>query len=395
MEQQKVVMKKQKCGRGNRGSGEADGRHAAMKKPKETHKAGGGVAAGLVRVHSPSRRPSLLISLDPLLLMESHLGDRFVPNDKTQVALRPTDAEGAKAFLARLTPEELEALRQLKEEFPDLCLGFTDSFLMKFIWARKLDINRAAEVIREHIQWRKEWDLEHVNVDAVEAYLDSGVCYWVPGLYSRQGYSASFMVPRNLDLSMWRKIGSQGMLHAAYYVTDLAGDHDIDIARQGTMLVIDFAGASWSDLMSAVKGEGDFDLSKLIDSGQNHMPSRVRDVILLNPPWWIRVLLNIVKPLLKSNLRKKIHSCRSSELSQYFTPDNILSEWGGQRKFDQKAWAHSVLQLRPDLSEGKYIDPSPRSEEAIRRYTGAQAIGTANGVASIAKAFSTPGKAEA
>ena len=315
--------------------------------------------------------------------------------DKTDVRLTPAGSDGAKAFLERLTAEEIAALKELKKRVPELVEGRTDSFLMKFLWARKLDISRAIEVLEAHLKWREEWQLDKLDVDAVEAYLRSGVSYWVPGLYSREGYSATFIVPRKLDLDVWQKHGTQGMLHATYFVTDLAGDHDIDIARQGTVVVFDFSGASWTDLLRAVQGEGNFDLSKLIDSGQNHMPSRVRDVILLNAPWWIRMLLGIVKPLLKSNLRKKIHSCKSSELPNYFTPENIPAEWGGERKFDLNQWTDDILAARPELSEGKYIDASTRSDAAIRAYTGTKALSHSKHSASVSKALAKHSHAEA
>lgn len=315
--------------------------------------------------------------------------------NKSEVRLSPSGSKGARKFVEALTEEELRALKALKQEEPELCEGQSDSFLMKFIWARKLDIRRAAEVLRDHMVWRKEWDMENLDIKAIEAYLKSGVSTWVPGLYSREGYSATFIVPRKLDLATWRKFGSRGMMHAIYYVTDMASDHDIDIARQGTVMVLDFSGASWSDIISAIKGDGQFDLSKIMDSTQNHMPSRVRDIILLNPPWWIRLLLGTIKPLLKAKLRRKIHSAKTSELGDYFTPENIISEWGGRRVFDLDHWAETILHARPTLSEGKYVDPATRSDETIRLYTGTQSIGTKHGTAPVAKSLSTLGKLEA
>ena len=321
---------------------------------------------------------------------------QIAENNKAELALKETGEDGKRRFLEALTSDEVSALKQLKLEEPELCAGRKDSFLMKFIWARKLDTRRAAEVLRDHLEWRKEWDLENLDTPALGAYLHSGVSVWTPGLYSREGYSATFIVPRNLDLAQWKKLGSRGMMHSIYYVTDLASDHDIDIARQGTVMVIDFAGASWSTILAAVKGDDNFDISKIIDSSQNHMPSRVRDIILLNSPWWIRMLLSMVKPLLKSSLRRKIHAAKTSELGNYFTQDNILSEWGGARKFDLHQWADTIVSERPSLSEGKYIDATPRSDETISLYTGAQAFpGSRHGTTAISKSLTSVGKLEA
>ena len=339
--------------------------------------------------------PAVPIHDQQRFAMESHKIEIGVPNDKSSVAMAPTGSAGEKIFLDKLLPEEVRALKQLRTEEPELCADVSDAFLMKFIWARKLDVSRAKEVLRDHMEWRREWDLEHLDLNAIQAYLHSGLSYWAPGLYNRQGYSATFIVPRNLDVTLWKKLGSRGMMHAVYYITDLASDHDVDIARHGTVMVLDFAGASWGNILTAMKGEEDFDLSRLIDSAQNHMPSRVRDVILLNPPWWIRLLLGIVKPLLKSSLRRKIHSCKSSELGSYFTPDHIPSEWGGARKFDIHQWADWALHERPELSEGKYIDASTRSDELVRNYSGSQTLGTTHGTAAISRSVSAPERLQA
>ena len=320
----------------------------------------------------------------------------MAPNDKTSLRMYPTGPEAQVAFLERLTSDERNALKQLKTEEPELCADWPDSFLMKFIWARKLDVNRAISLLKDHLVWRKEWDLDNLSVEGVRTYLRSGLSYWVPGLYTKQGYSASFIIPRNLNLPKWKEVGSRGLIHATYFMTDLASDHDFEIAREGTVLVQDFSGASWNDLLATVKGDAEFDMAKLIDSAQNHMPSRIRAIILVNPPWYVRVLLAIVKPLLKSEMRKKIHSCKSSELGNYFTPDNLLESFGGTRKFDLDEWTDKVLEARPIMSEGRYLDPAPRSEEVKRKYTGAPEKSTSKAtLSSMAKGKANQSKAEA
>lgn len=52
---------------------------------------------------------------------------------------------------ALLTEEELTALDQFKAEHSDLCEGRTDRFLVRFLFARKLDVGRAAELLQNHL----------------------------------------------------------------------------------------------------------------------------------------------------------------------------------------------------------------------------------------------------
>lgn len=325
--------------------------------------------------------------------MESPQKEKFEPNDKKHVISKPTGAAGRKAFLEALLPDETAALKRFKSDYPELTEGFRDAFLMKFLWGRKLDVSRAAELLEEHKKWREQWTLDDLDTAAVEAFMKAGVNMFVPGLYNKNGYSATFVVPRKLDMEVWKKLGTRGMLHAIWYVTDIASDHDMNIAREGTVVVFDFAGASWSDLLSAVKGDSDFDLTKLIESSQNHIPSRIRDVILLNAPWWIRGILSMVKPILKSSIRHKIHSAKTSDLTDYFTPAHIPVEWGGEREFDSEEFAEKMLKKRPNPGHGDYIDPSPRSKSLIEEYTGD--ADSKHGTSSMAKELGKPGKAEA
>lgn len=325
--------------------------------------------------------------------MEGAQSDKFEPNDKKDVTSKPTGSSGRKAFLANLHSDEISALKQLKSDNPELVSGQRDAFLMKFLWARKLNVSRAAELLEDHLKWREQWTVDDLDGAAVEEFLRAGVSMWIPGLYNKKGYSASFVVPRKLDIDLWKKLGTRGMLHAVWYMTDLASDHDINIGREGTVVVFDFAGASWSNLIGAFKGDSDFDLTKLIESSQNHIPSRIRDVILLNAPWWVRALLGMVKPLLKSSLRHKIHSAKTSDLTEYFAPEHIPEEWGGSREFDLDKWSKEILEKRPTLGQGDYVDPSPRSEALIQEYSGE--TDSKHGTSSIAKEMVKPGKAEA
>lgn len=301
--------------------------------------------------------------------MATSTSTTLTPSDKAVVKTTPTGAAGRKAFLESLYPEELSALKRFKLDFAESCEGRTDAFLMKFLWARKLDLDRAAELLQDHLKWRKQWNLDDLDVSSVREFLKAGFSMWVPGLYNKQGYSATFIVPRKLDLSAWKKLGTRGMLHAVWYITDLAVDHDINVGREGTVVVFDFVGASWSHLWAVIKPDDKFDLSKLIEASQNHLPSRIRDVILLNSPFYIRTVLQVVKPLLKSSLREKIHFAKNSDLTHYFTPDHIPVEWQGSREFDLHAWSDQILKSRPTLSEGEYTDASPRSKELISSYT--------------------------
>jgi hypothetical protein len=73
--------------------------------------------------------------------------------------------------------------------------------------------------------------------------------------------------------------------------------------------------------------------------------------------------------MLKPKLRKKIHSIRDTELSEWFTPEQLPTIFGGQFDLNHD-WQEPLWAVRSTLSEGTYIDPSPKSEEMIAQMTG-------------------------
>jgi hypothetical protein len=309
---------------------------------------------------------------------------RFEPNDKRSIRLEPSGEAGMEAFRAQLTEAETAALAAMKESEPELCAAWNDAFLMRFVWARKLDVARAAELLKNHIQWRAEWGINDLDLESVRAYFQQGGALWSPGNYTKQGYGVSYIIAREFDPKAAARVGIRGLLHASYYTLDLTLDHDIEIARKGSVIVEDLSGASFMDLMRMMKGEADLDMRKMMDSIQNHLPSRMGGIIIVNAPWYVRLLTAIAKPMLKPKLRKKIHTCSVSELHQFFTPEQLPTMFGGQFNVNHE-WLEPTLQARPHLSEGKYLDPSPKSEAFIESITGVHPVRSVSDIAAEAK----------
>lgn len=298
----------------------------------------------------------------------------FEANDKRKLRLTPSGEEGMEAFRRALRPEEMEALTAMRNSEPTLCEPWNDAFVMRFLWARKLDVPRAIELFKNHLQWREEFSIdEGVDLEAVKAYFKQGGSLWAPGHYTKQGYSASYILLKHFDPESFNKLGMRGLLHASYFALDLSLDHDMDIARRGTIIIEDLSGASFMDLMRMMKGESSLDFKKMMDSMQNHLPSRMGGIILVNAPWYVRVLTTLAKPMLKPKLRKKIIMCSTSELDQYFSPEQLPTLFGGQFEVNHD-WLDELLEARPHLSEGKYVDPSPKSEAFLETITGTHPV---------------------
>lgn len=170
------------------------------------------------------------------------------------------------------------------------------------------------------------------------------------------------MIAKNIDKEMLNGLGVNTIMQAHYASLDIALDHDIETGRSGGVVVQDFSGASFSDIMSMVKGNNAWDFQKISHATQNTLPFRVGGFLIVNAPWWMRMVLAVVKPMLKPKMKKKIRICNSTEdLLEHFTPDQLATMYGGKFEICTK-WVDEVFAKRGELSDGKYVDSAPRTE---------------------------------
>lgn len=81
---------------------------------------------------------------------------------------------------ADLTADEQKALDEMRTTDPELTKPFDDFFLCLFMFARKRDVKRALELLRNHLDWRKQFELDRLDLGRIKAILMSGVFQFAP-----------------------------------------------------------------------------------------------------------------------------------------------------------------------------------------------------------------------
>jgi CRAL/TRIO domain len=353
---------------------------------------------------------------------------------------------------AMLREEELAALQELKQMDPEVCAPFSDRFLMRFVFGRKLDAKRALEMLRSHVEWRVRWRIDQVDGRAVHDYFEMHFTEWCPRAYDREGHGVQFFWPRNCDLNALvanraqkkarkqerkqqkqarkqqkqarkqqkkadkkqqkkaskegdqpsdhqpvmqleleagaqleahlvatqaahdeanRHVGENALFRSAesadgagelvldlmtqfiwasYYVTDLALDHDLTLQKEGFVIVEDFAGAS---LMRNFRFPKEFDMKESFQGVQDNVPVRMRRIYVVNAPWYMTLLMKMMKPFAKSKLLGKVHLVSQEELHGLIAPENLPTSLGGTLQFDYVAFMQEHLRCTEGrLSEG-------------------------------------------
>jgi len=240
----------------------------------------------------------------------------------------------------------------MKTRNPDLTDGRRDAFLARFLFARKLDVTRALEMLKNHIAWREKFKIDtDFDPQRFRPFFQSGMTLWSPMAKDRQGRAVSYLLPRNVNPKLFEDL--HAYVQYSYYCTDVMLDSDISFMREGMIIIEDFNGTNFKTFSSMM---GKADMKEMFNNVQDNIPARIRGIFLLDPPWYVRFLIALVKPFMKQKMKKKITCLSSSELTKYVAEENLLQEYGGTLQFDYFAWVEELMQKRPGLSEGKFFN---------------------------------------
>lgn len=70
-----------------------------------------------------------------------------------------------------------------------------------------------------------------------------------------------------------------------------------------------------------------------VDTLQSYYPERLGRCFVNNGPFWLSILMKLIDPFLDQVTRSKIAINRKIIAEGYFTPDQAVKEWGGEREF--------------------------------------------------------------
>jgi len=265
-----------------------------------------------------------------------------------------------------LTPQEREALKHLREADKELTSKYSDRFLMRFIFARKLNVEEALKMLKGHLDFRKMFKIDEPdNDDWGFELLRPGVSQWFPGLYDKKGRGVFYVQARYIFPEMMMSMTRY--MRATYFIMDLVLDHDIQLQRKGFTMIEDLNGASLSTYLSMMRARsGDVDspsMQTIMKLTQEALPIRLRGIYLMNAPWYYRVLVPLARPFLDPKLARHIQCVDPISVRQFFDEETVFEEYGG--KFHPH-WAQvmeDVTANRKTLSDGAYLDPTIRKIE--------------------------------
>jgi len=241
-------------------------------------------------------------------------------------------------------PKEAQALASLKERYPELALHeFWNRFpkdraLYAFLFSRKLDVARTADLLKEHLTYRHDHGfMQEIKPSELDQnVVSSGYAYHVPFKRDMQGRCVMYLF---MGRYKPKEYGKGAMPKIQVFLFDYLIRHEgLDCFRFGFTYVEDISGVGLSN-MSQDKAE-----QKQMMKMMEIFPLRIRSILVVEPGIIIRALMRIAKFFVKKKIIQRVECIKREELFTRITAENLIEAWGGKIKFDfKKHWQEQVV----------------------------------------------------
>ncbi|KAL0481718.1 hypothetical protein AKO1_012385 [Acrasis kona] len=222
-----------------------------------------------------------------------------------------------------LSESEREALEQFNNRINELSKQrdseHTEAALLRWLRARKFDVDKAFDMYKEFLEWREEKGIERLCLDDFGPILNTNAVSFMgedkKGRMSIVIFPARH-TPGTMDCNELEKL-------MAFVIEILATKM---VKSEKITIVFDYDG--WG--LSCVDSNVD---KVIMHVGQNNYPERLGEALLMRPPWYFSTVWSIIKVFLDEKTKNKFQMLKHmSELTEKFTPDNLLEKFGGNRK---------------------------------------------------------------
>ncbi|KAH8300884.1 hypothetical protein KR044_001677, partial [Drosophila immigrans] len=229
---------------------------------------------------------------------------------------------------------------------------------VKFLYARKFDIQRAVSLYEQHEQIRQREYLYNIDADVepLRSELQTGKFTILPARTSSGAAIALFTANRHSPLSASHTTTLQGIV----YQLDCALQ-DTDTQRAGLVFIYDMSGSKYSNF--------DYDLSqKILTLLKGGYPARLKKVLIVTAPLWFKAPFKILRLFVREKLRERVFTVSVPQLSLHVPRKALPVHLGGTLEIDHATW---LLNCRKSMTN--------REDELL-----ANLVGVAGGVAALA-----------
>eukprot|EP00118_Oscarella_pearsei_P015147 m.134534 g.134534 ORF g.134534 m.134534 type:complete len:289 (+) comp38143_c0_seq1:11-877(+) len=198
-----------------------------------------------------------------------------------------------------------------------------DAFLLRFLRAKKFDVDRAFQQYKNFYQYRQNPSIfAEYSLEKVRPLLERGMI--TIGNRSREGAQVISMNSAKMDFS---RFTTDDIIRALAFSLDFLIESQ-ETQVHGFVLIVNHAHISFKDVLSM----GPSDAKKIVGFVQECFPARFKGIHILHQPWYITIFLTIIKTFMKKKMKERlrIHGWDYSDFHKVVAPDNLPQSVGGE-----------------------------------------------------------------
>ncbi|XP_037279886.2 SEC14-like protein 2 [Rhipicephalus microplus] len=242
--------------------------------------------------------------------------------------------------LGDLSPTQEAALRNFRKAVADVLKpDHDDRYLLRWLRARDFNLNKAEQMLRAHVEWRKQFGTDDVmtwpeSPEVLRKYYPGGFTG-----YDREGRPVAIIPFGSCDLK--GLLNSVSIDDVMRHVVRQFEDVEEDIKRQCKKLdkpietityIFDFDGFALSTLAS--RSVIDY-LATLMCTFEDNYPERLHRAYVVNAPRYFPLFWKIIRPFLSDLTARKLALYGKDEqawkkaLLEEIDADQLPRHWGG------------------------------------------------------------------
>ena len=203
------------------------------------------------------------------------------------------------------------------------------NFLLRFLRARKFDVDRAEQLFINYHKFRYKYRSVVSNLDfgSVKPVLESGA---IGVLENRMNDESKVIC---LYPGRWDH--ENVPFHENFRALLLLLEELIsDKANQvhGFSVLYNFEGVTIFTVLKLAQSE-QVKRAVLLELLQDAFPARFKGIHLVNQPWYVSIVLTILRPFMKEKLRQRLHmhGADYQSLHEAIDPSTLPADFGGEQ----------------------------------------------------------------
>lgn len=222
-----------------------------------------------------------------------------------------------------------------------------DEFLLVFLRSKRFDVEKAfAKFLNFSRAMTEMPNLRKVDLSLVEKLFSSGSYTIIPG--GLEGGDDRMILSMDIKTLM-PFLESLGKCKVDDFLVAIFGMLEtlmVDIRTQvyGLVIVTDLAGCKMKTFGYLTVQQ----YLKALELCQNCYPLRTTGMYIINEPWYVRGLLNVMRPFMKESVKQNMLAFGTDvqKMYKYIDRKALLSMYGGTLEWDEdantKMWVEAV-----------------------------------------------------